>query len=697
VPLSIDNQIQERTGVVGSAGSVSVTLDTGTTAGNTLVLAITGGLSFPVPAGWVSGPGCSTFSSGPVGSETYVRLLYRGAAEGLAAGETSWTFTQTTSTSTSWMWWVAEYSNLAAIPIVSGLVANQADDFSTVNLPGVGTEVAAATLPNVLTTYLDTVSVGFSAYRGAVQTAATIADVRMSAASNRPTLALDTVAQLQTAAGSAPNFAMGLFRGFSGNAVANSTYAPSVRVEIPSGGGFDVNDYLTSVVAMLASADSPILDPIVLGTGFEYGTHHGISGGVAGSKMADVVAGTHGTNYLIQTGSTKAGTGSYGLRIVQAASIARVGWDTNTLGTGLTQAVCGWNVRPVSATTNPCVLNEINVASGTTVQVVYNTTTSKIGVRFGSGGTVAYQSGTTTINTDYPWIDLLVSGMGTTGRAVSWQIEQSGVMVAQTAPTALTGQATTTWASFTCGSATSQTMTADYDNVCLSNALVDYPLRRHKVVLVGVDTTAGADVLGTTTNLITANAAGTALSAGTGQTAVTNTLDEVPPDFSATADGFCFNAASPTGASVVVPMATYTANTTTERIDAVRACIPMWKASTTASVIGIVGNNGTNTTLAASTYNPGGSNVTTGSATAPAWLFANWPDSNGWTQTKLDAAKLTFTSTDGSPAIGPHAIYLEVAVNTDYALTPTPSPPVAPIIAGPGVLETVERSQPGYF
>jgi hypothetical protein len=144
-------------------------------------------------------------------------------------------------------------------------------------------------------------------------------------------------------------------------------------------------------------------------------------------------------------------------------------------------------------------------------------------------------------------------------------------------------------------------------------------------------------------------------------------------------------------------MGTYTANTTTERIDAVRACIPMWKASTTASVIGVVGNSGTNTTLAASTYNPGGSNVTTGSATAPAWLFANWPDSNGWTQAKLDAAKLTFTSTDGSPAIGPHAVYLEVAVNTDYALTPTPSPPVAPIIAGPGVLETVERSQPGYF
>lgn len=692
MPLSIDNQVQERTGVIDSASSASVFLDNATAAGTTVVVAIVGGLVFPIPSGWADAG--SSFSIGPTGSEMYVRLLYRGTTEGQAGGETSWTFTQTTSTATSWLWWVAEYTNLAAAP-----VAGQTFLSEDITGQGIG-QSPTWVFPQIgPTDYLDTLQVSIAAYRGSAQAAADIADVRLGwdiVTINR-SVTLDPVAQLHTGLVSAPNFAVSPFRGFSGNDPVNNAYVSNGWAAIPDAGGFITNDMYVYVGALLASADSPILDPIVMGTGFEYGTHNGISGGVAGSKMADVVAGTHGTNYLIQTGSAKSGTGSYGLRIVQAASIARVGWDTNTLGTGLTQAVCGWHVRPVSATTNPCVLNEINVASGTTVQVVYNTTTSKIGVRFGSGGTVAYQSGTTTINSDYPWIDLLVSGMGTTGRAVSWQIEQSGVMVAQTAPTALTGQATTTWASFTCGSATSQTMTADYDNVCLSNALVDYPLRRHKVVLVGVDTTAGGDVsAGTGASLITANVAGSALTAGLGQTAITNNLDELPPDFSATADGFCFNAATPT-ASVSVPMATYTANTTTERIDAVRVCVPMWKAASQASVMGIVGNSGTNTTLAASTYNPGQSNTTTGSATAPAWFFANWPDSNGWSQAKLDAAKLTFTSSDGSPALGPHAIYLEVAVNTDYALTPTPSPPVAPIVGGPGVQSTVERSQPGYF
>lgn len=690
--LSIDNQLQERTGGIDGASSVTATLDTGTTAGSALVAIVLGGLDFPVPSGWLEV--WSAGSIGPAGATSMARIMFRGPTQGLAAGETSWTFTQTSATSTSWLWWVAEYSNMAATPFTINYFTADTQDGSSggVSFANLYTQQTPATGTNP---WLDTLQVGFMFFRGAVRDATQIRDNAIRIPSNDPNVAsFDQFAQMFTGNASGPNWSFALFRRFSNNDAARNNITFATQVDQVAATQ-NVNDQYSNTVVMLTSADSALLDPIVMCTGFEQGTHHGVTGGLAGSRYADLVTGTHGTSYLVQTGSAKSGTGSYGLRVVASASAARLGWDTNSIGTGLTQAVVGFHVRPVSATTNPAVLAEINAAAAASlVQVVYNPTTSKIGVRFGSGGTVAYQSGTTTINSDYPWIDVLVSGYGGTSRTIKWQIEENGVMVPQTAPANLTGQTATTWLSFTCGSTTTQTVTADFDNVCLSNALADYPLQRHKVVLLSVDPVAAVDVSGVNAWTIANNAAGAAITPGTGLTALAAALDEVPPDFSATADGWCFNAATPS-TTVTTYMSTYTVTSPTERIDSVRVVMPMWKNASQASTFTLTGRDSSITAANLGAYPIGQSNTTTGSATTPVWVCKNWSQTSGWTQAKLDAARLEFTSSDGSPPLGPLAVYFEVAICTDASTIPAPLPDITPRIAGS--LGSFDRGQPSIF
>jgi hypothetical protein len=337
---------------------------------------------------------------------------------------------------------------------------------------------------------------------------------------------------------------------------------------------------------------------------------------------------------------------------------------------------------------------EFAPAAGTVAQIVYNVSTTKFGVRWGSGGTVSYQAGTTAIGA-YAWIDLLAVFNATTW-TLTWRIEESGnVPTTQAAPANLTGQTASTWASATAGTATSQTCTFDHDDICLSNALADYPLGRHKVVLLIPDVTVAASLNGTagsTMSAITANATGSSLTT-VGAANIPALLDEVPPNFSATADGICAATASTTD-NVEIAMTTYTA-TSTERIDAVRLYMAGWAVSSTAAAFGFRGVNVTETVLVtgATTHTTFGS-TTTGSATVPGWYCKNLGDVNGWTQTKLNAlsVRLGFSS-DATPDIGAIAVYAEVAVLTDY--TPaTDHNPVGPLQRSPRPVEQGSAAGP---
>jgi hypothetical protein len=114
------------------------------------------------------------------------------------------------------------------------------------------------------------------------------------------------------------------------------------------------------------------------------------------------------------------------------------------------------------------------------------------------------------------------------------------------------------------------------------------------------------------------------------------------------------------------PMSTYTLQPG-EVIAGVRAVVVGWAATTTAATIGLRGFDGTTETVLADAADPNFDNSTT----APGWIAATWNTPGGWTQAKLDAATLRLGfSTDASPAVGAHAIYLQVII-TRPGLTAT--------------------------
>jgi hypothetical protein len=681
VPLSGDNVRQSAFGVADSATSISAGFPEACAAGNTVVLLVVCGRDPSTPSGLTKD---KEFANLDVTNTGWMRWFRLPVTSG---GETSWTVSEATTTATGWSWWALEIIGLAqAISPVAAWGTDVYEGTSAIplNAPRTGGELGSAQR-------LDVVELGASAFWGP-RTAAQVAASSWSklvGASAEPYKTGDFYTQN---AGTSNQLNVGFWQQFS-----NAVGVNSLQVQPDFFDGQTAGDEFWAGWVTYASADSPVLDPIVMGTGFEFGTHHGITGGPTAApgpaQIADAVSGTHGTAYQVISTAPKNGT--YHLRVTAAATVAFVRWTTNTLGAGVGQAVFGGYVKCVSATTNPCVLAEFAPAAGTIVQLVYNTTTTKIGVRWGSGGTVAYQSDTTATGS-YAWVDLRAIFNATTWH-IDWQCEQSGVLVAQTAPADLTSQTASTWSLATLGSATSQTMTADYDDVCLSNAAIDYPLKRHKVVLLIPDTAVSAGLngsAGANMSAITNNATGSTLTT-TGAANVPALLDEVPPNFSATADGVAAVTAGTTD-NVSIDMTTYTASGT-ERIDAVRLYMAGWAVSATAASFGLRGAaSGVETTfVSGSTTHAAFSSTTTGSATVPGWYCKNYPQTAGWTQTKLDSLQIRVGySSDATPDIGTLAVYAEVAVNVDYVVG-APAPPVIPLQAGSQT--TTERSEPGLF
>jgi hypothetical protein len=188
-----------------------------------------------------------------------------------------------------------------------------------------------------------------------------------------------------------------------------------------------------------------------------------------------------------------------------------------------------------------------------------------------------------------------------------------------------------------------------------------YPLGEHTIVLLTPSGT--PTVSGTVGNFafITANATGSALTSGT-LADVPATIGDFPPTVGGSADGVCAITAHASD-YLEIPLATYDASGTGS-IRAARVVIPMWAASGTAATCRVNGWDGTTSTALFAEADPEADNSST-----PAWICKMWRPSGGWDQTKLDAAAIRFGSNDATPDIGPHAIGMEVCVQSAQTQT----------------------------
>jgi hypothetical protein len=653
--LNPGNKLQDVRGS-GTGTSVTVTI-AAPQVGSTVVIFVTSGLepeAAPTDLTYVT-QGASP--AGGVGPFQYTKIYRR---EILSTSETSWTIDEATATSTWWLWRAVEWAGLATSvsPVVIGGGAGGADE-------GTGSHLAALTTADVGESgsagRMDVVFMGSVAFQGPRSTGQ-MASTSIDAGIDSTVSDSAKVGATQTTAlGGGTEGAVAYFEDYSDL----TDWRENLDVTAAAVGTANAADQWWSILIAFASEGSPVLDPIVMCDGAEVGTHHGLTGGPTGSKRWDTFVGTHGTTIQVVTTPTAGAWSGYAYLGVQAGSAGYARQDTNTFGAGLGQAVFGGRIAYHSGS-GVLVAAEFAASTGNPIQIVYNTTTQKFGVRFGTGGTVAYQSGTTATDA-YVWIDLRVI-LNSTSWQIAWRIEQAGAMVVQTPPANLTGQSSSTWASWNIMANLAQTAQFYFDDLCVSNASIDYPLQRHKVIRLGVDTAVSAILAGsagTNWQSIVNNAnSGTNLTT-VGVANIPALLDEVPPNFSGTADGIAAITANAAD-TVKVAMLTYTVGAN-ERIDAVRILLAGWAASSATASLRMDADNGTTTTLVGAAVHSGFINTTTGSATVPGFYAENYPDTNGWTQTKLNALTVTIGfSTDATPDIGALAIYAEVAINTDF-------------------------------
>lgn len=609
MPLSADNFIQENTGTTSSSTDVVATLPSGTTAGSAVIVVITATGGLPLAA--------TGFSSG--GAATFIAVFYK---TDVGAGETSWTFTATLAEVR--VWYCVEVSGIDAVEAAEVFAAN-----SNVAVANGGTLSTGTTVTNAST---DTLSLAVFV--------ATDASGTWSGYTNGYEEVVETSGGVRSL-----SVARKFLAGTTGQFECTATRAGTGTVNC------------SGLVLVLRAAGAAVAAPLWLFAGFEWGTHGGLGTAGVTSLMGGQLgaAGTFGTHYLIQAGSAR--TGSYGLRIATSAATSYVLMGQPAAGA----LAIGMNVRVVSAT-GTVVVAEIPTSSGSGIhaKLVYNASTTKYGVQW-STGSIVYESGTTPLNT-WRWIDFRMRTNNTTWH-IDWRIETgTDTYTDQASPTDLTGQsATVTSSALRLGDDASQTVTMDFDDVIISKYYVTYPLGPHQIRLLTVDPAGTPSVSGTSANFNVFTANGTL--AAWNATNARNAVDEVPPTISASADGVA-QVTLAASDYMEFPMSTYTCGPT-EAIVGLRMYAPEWGGTGTGTgTLGFRGWDGTaETTLIAAGTSYDADSLTAVSATHPRWDCAMWQYLNGWTQAALDAAALRVGfSTDATPDMGVHALYLEVAI-----------------------------------
>jgi hypothetical protein len=616
--LSTANLIQENSFEDPvTATSRPVTLGSGTTAGNTIIVFIgttdpSTTVLPPAGGGWIldadhSFGGLQVYHLSDVG-----------------AGVTSWTFT--TATAKTIAWYVAEVSGLDPDPVDAG-------SQGTFSVSSGGTVTVA-----------NSVSTG-----------------------GMSTIAFAAIITAETTSGHTYTYA-GWTNSFSERADTGGPTAPGLAVAVntsPNTVIWSTTATLTTTLApagpctvMIAyrEAGTPIVSPLYYLAGFEWGTHAG-GGTLLGANnlwmRSALSVGTWGTNYLIQAGSARSGT--YGLRIVQAGAAAYVGHGTPPLFFASVMVI-GMNVRVVSGS-GVVVVAEVTGTVATPLQIVYDVTATKFGVRCGTTGTIQYQSGTTALST-WVWIDVRVQDGGTTWTA-DWRIETGASTYTTQTSASLGGQTANIVDAFRTGSNTAQTVTADYDDVVLSQYSGTYPLGPHTVRILKVDPAGTPTISGTTANFNTFTANGTL--AAWNATTARNAIDELPPTVSTSSDGVVQVTVAATE-YMEFPMETYTL-AATEVIAGAKVIATMWATSgggtVTVEIRGWDGTSEASVVPLGSAFSAAG--ATAYATNAPTWRVGMWAITNGWTQAKLDAAAVRFGfSTNIAP--GAAAIYMEIAV-----------------------------------
>jgi hypothetical protein len=619
--LSTANIIQENSFQDSATATTRVvSLPGGTTAGNSVLLFITSGGGNPKvtapDARWVL----------DLSNTALTQQVFR--LPNVGAGETSWTFTPTAAAMTAW--YCAEVSGLDDDPLDTSL----ATQFTVANG---GTGTAANTSPTG----------GLS------------------------TLAFAAISNTDTGTGHTYTWS-GWTNGFTERVDTGGPTAPGMAVAVNA----STSTITWSTTATLASTDvssspawlmvayrekgTPIVNPLYHLAGFEWG-HHGGGGTLLGVNNMwannSVPTGTWGTAYLIQAASAR--TSGYGLRMVQAGAAARV--PHGTLPSGVTTVVVGLNVRVVSGSgvVIVCELTGTSASgpSVTAMQLVYDVTATKFGVRCGTTGTIQYQSGTTALNT-WVWVDVRAK-IGSTTWTADWQLETGTNTYTMQTSASLTAQDNGWISTFRTGGNAAQTVTMDFDDLVLSQFGPLFPLGPHNVKVLKVDPAGTPTISGTTANFNTFASNGT-LTAWNATTA-RNAIDELPATISASADGVVQVTVAASDYAEF-PMETYTLGPQ-ETIAGVRMVCPMWCTSAGGAVTaGFRGWDGTAETVLiaiGSTFNP--AQPTAYATGAPLWRTAMWQVTNGWTQTMLNAAALRFGfATDVAPGL--QALYLEIAV-----------------------------------
>jgi hypothetical protein len=628
VPLTADNVVQENSGTGHTSGtSFSVSLPSGTTAGNTVLI-------------FAGIPRISVASTGFTLDKSVANAAYVLRRSDVPASETSWTvtFANGSATDLGYSWYAVELSNVDLVEPLDASATNGPSGVAN------GGTLSTGTAPQ--NAALDTVAFAAYGVAQAVGTAGSWASY---------TNGFDEIVDL--APTTSPNGAAFLavarrFPGATGQFETTGTLATT-----------DTSPLAGALIVAYRSADSPIVAPLAMFAGFDWLTHGGITAAGAPNNMLGtslaLAGGTWGTNHLIQAGSARNSAG--GLRIVCSASAAYVRIGNLNAGAGAKVATYGLNCRAVSSTGTAVVAEVLDNGTTTRAQIVYDTATTKFGVRAGTTGTISWESGTTPANT-WRWIDLRVNTAGTT-HTVDWRIETgAGTYAAQTSASLAGQTANTLQLMFAPGrQTTTQTMTADYDDVILSTYGSAFPLGPHEVKLLTVDPAGTPSVGGTSTNFNVFTANGT-LGAWNAVNA-RNAVDDVPPTISASADGVVQNAVAASD-YMEFPMATYTCGPA-ETIVGVRMLCPEWGGTGTGTgTIGYHGWDGTtDTTLIAAGTSYDADSLTALSTTYPRWACAMWQSVNGWTQAELDAAAVRVGySTDATPDMGVHAVYLEVAI-----------------------------------
>jgi hypothetical protein len=356
-----------------------------------------------------------------------------------------------------------------------------------------------------------------------------------------------------------------------------------------------------------------------------------------------------------QTGSPT--IDSDGLRLSGTSSIQQIGGNAVSVLSGTNNPKAGLRrlrFRINSVTGNLEVARSTAGVGGGHVVLRYVAALSKLGLQVGTG---TEQLSDATVTTGV-WYDVQWRLNGTTtAHTCDWRVNYGSGWVDQTQATfTASGALSTSWTPLLGWSAASTgNLSVAYDTGSVYFA--HYPLGDYVGVFLGPDTAATPTVTGTTADYRRFTANGTIDGAYNGAD-IMAAIDDWPPTFGASADGLAIVTAS-ANTLILIPMATYNAASNGQRVVAVRAVVPLWAASGTASTFALSGDatnsDGTLVEILANDidYNADASST-------PPWLAKLWRPANGWDQAKLDKAMLIPDSGDPNPDTGPHAMGLEV-------------------------------------